>query len=68
MYVAGSIMEGAHADSLGGDAELGVRLCLLRCQRPEEVDLVLARRLPLVVRLERALEVSLDVDVESLGL
>ena len=41
---------------------------LLLGQCAEPVDFVLARRFPLVIRLERRLEVRLDVDVECLGL
>ena len=54
--------------SLGGDAQLVVRSVLLFGQFAEEPDFVLARRFPLVVRLERRFEVRLDVDVEGLGL
>ena len=54
--------------SLGGDAELDVGLGLLLRERAEEINLFLAGRLPLVVRLKRALQVRLDVHVERLRL
>ena len=54
--------------SFCGDSELYVCLFLLLGECAEEIDLLLAGRLPLVVRLESALEVRFDIYVEGLRL
>ena len=54
--------------SLSGDSQLHVRRFLLLSERAEEIDLLFARGFPLVVGLECALEVRLDIDVEGLRL
>ena len=54
--------------SFCGDSELYVCLFLLLGECAEEIDLLLAGRLPLVVRLEGALKVRLDVHIERLRL
>ena len=59
---------GGRVRSLGGNAELDVCLLLFGSKGAEEIDLLLAGGLPRVVRFEGALEMGLDIDVESLGL
>ena len=54
--------------SLGGNAELDVCLLLFGGKGAEEIDLLLAGGLPRVVGFKGALEMGLDIDVESLGL
>ena len=54
--------------SLRGDAELNICLLLLLGESTEEINLLLAGRLPRVVRLEGTLEVRLDVHIERLRL
>ena len=41
---------------------------LLFSEFPEELDLLLARRLPIIVGLEGTLQMCLDIYVERLGL
>lgn len=54
--------------SLGRDTELHVCLLLLLRESAEEINLLLAGWLPLIVRLESALKVRLDVHIECLRL
>lgn len=58
----------ACALSLGRDACLNSCSVLLLGQGTEEVNLVLARRLPRIVRLECALKMRFDIYVERLRL
>ena len=54
--------------SLGSDAELIALKLLLFSKLTEEIYLVLAWRLPLVVALERALQMRFNINVECLRL
>lgn len=54
--------------SLGGDSKLHSCFGLLHSECAEEINLLLGRGLPLVVRLECAFEMRLDVYVERLRL
>ena len=56
------------SSSLGGNAELCLGFLLLFGQRAEEGNLLCAGWLPLIVRLKCALQVRLDVHIESLRL
>lgn len=54
--------------SFGGDAELDIGFLLFLGERAEEINLLFAGRLPLVVGLKSALEMRFDVHVERLWL
>ena len=54
--------------SLSWNSQLFGCLCLFLRQFSEETNLLFARRLPLIIGFECALEVSLDIDIERLRL